>query len=159
MADSALALLLINLPEILVRLHTPARIATAVVLALAIGAVLILREKLRKYLTRSWPVSTGTVSNVQVKKVDGGINGIDYWKVSFEYTYSVAQEHSGKYSFNCTSELMGQGAAAGMADKTVAVHYKPSNESKALLWEDEIWDIWWDTYWDMAYPSSEAAPS
>jgi hypothetical protein len=127
--------------------------------ALAVwGIVATMKEKWRKYRTRSWPTTSGAVKNVQVDKVDGGVNGVDYWKVSFEYSYRVKQEHTGKYKFNCTSEKMSQGAFAGMTDKTVNVHYKPSNEADAVIWEDEIWDIWWDTYWNMKDQDATAQP-
>jgi hypothetical protein len=69
----------------------------------------------------------------------------------------VQQEHKGSYSFNCTSERMGQGVIAGLTDKTVCVHTKPSDESKSVLWEDEIWDLWWDTYWNLDKSERETA--
>jgi hypothetical protein len=121
-------------------------------------AVQTCREKLRVYRTRSWPTATGTVTNIRSRKVDGGINGIDYYKVAFDFNYRVAQDNTGTYEFNCTSEAMADGAVAGMQNKTVSVHYKPSDEAKGILWEDEIWDIWWDTYWAMTHPDAQAAP-
>jgi len=119
------------------------------------GAIQFGREKLRVYRTRNWPRASGTVSNIRVRKVDGGANGVDYWKVTFDFTWRVAQEHTGTYKFNCTTEEMGNGAVAGLKDKPVSVHYKPSDESKGVLWEDEVWDIWWETYWQMTH--AEAA--
>jgi hypothetical protein len=110
--------------------------------------VLTCREKWRKHRTRGWPTTPGAVENIQVRKVDGGMNGVDYWKTSFDYTYQVQQQHHGSYSFNCTSEKMADGAIAGLKDKTVSVHYKPSDESKGIVWEDEVWNVWWDTYWN-----------
>jgi hypothetical protein len=123
-------------------------------LAIAL-AILTCREKLRKYRTRNWPTTPGTVVNIHSRKVDGGSNGIDYWKFTFDYNYGVTQQRTGTYAFNCTSENMVQGATAGLENKTVTVHYKPSDESKGILWEDEIWDIWWDTYWTMTHPEPE----
>jgi len=74
------------------------------------------------------------------------VNGIDYWKVTFDYTYKAEREHTKSYSFNCVTENMAAGASVGLKDKTVSVHYKPSDENKAILWKDEVWDIWWETY-------------
>jgi hypothetical protein len=121
------------------------------------GAIQFGREKLRVYRSRNWPKATGTVTNIQSRKVDGGINGVDYYKVTFDFNYRVDQDHTGTYDFNCTSEAMAEGAVAGLQDKTVSVHYKPSDESKGILWEDEIWDIWWDTYWQMTHPDPQTA--
>jgi hypothetical protein len=114
------------------------------------------KEKWRMHRTRGWPTSSGTVTNIQVRKVDGGLNGVDYWKLTFDYIYQVQQEHSGTYSFNCVTEKMAGGATAGLRDKTVSVHYKPSDESKGILWEDEVWDIWWGTYWSEAGDTAAA---
>ena len=150
-------LALISLPLFYGRIHSWWQIELIVGLLALWWAVQTFREKLRKYRTRGWPTATGTVSNIAMRKVDGGLNGVDYWKASFDYSYSVAQQHSASYSFNCTSEEMATGAVAGMTDKTVNVHYSPSDESKSVLWEGEIWDIWWDTYWQMSHP--EDAPS
>jgi len=114
------------------------------------------REKLRKYRTKGWPTATGTIANIKIRKVDGGLNGVDYWKVSFDYTYSVSKEQTGSYSFNCVTEAMGNGAVAGLVGKTACVHYNRSKESKGILWEDEVWDIWWDTYWQMSHGDAAA---
>ena len=149
-------LALISLPLFYGRIHSWWQIELIVGLLALWWAVQTFREKLRKYRTRGWPTATGTVSNIAMRKVDGGLNGVDYWKVSFDYSYRVAQEHSGSYSFNCTSEAMADGAVAGLKDKTVCVHYSPSGEGKMLLWEDEVWDIWWDIYWQLSH--AEDAP-
>ena len=137
----------LSLPWILLRLRSWWEIGLIVGLLALWALFLTCKEKLMKYRSRGWPTATGVVSNVKVRKVDGGINGVDYWKLTFDYTYQVQQQHTGSYSFNCATENMADGATAGMKDKTVSVHYNPSNESKSILWEDEIWDIWWDTYW------------
>jgi hypothetical protein len=124
--------------------------------ALAVwGAIQFGREKLRVYRTRNWPKATGTVSNIRSRKVDGGANGVDYFKVTFDFTWRVAQDHTGTYKFNCTSEEMAAGAVAGLQERSVSVHYKPSDESKGILWEDEVWDIWWETYWAMSHPEAQ----
>ena len=144
-------LIIISLPGILSRIRSQGEI-TFIVVFLALWLLFFtVREKLRVYRTRTWPKTDGDITEVSVKKVGGGINGVDYWKVSLEYSYRVQQEHAGKYSFNCTSENMGNGAVAGLAGKTVAVHYQSSDEAKSLLWEDEVWDIWWDTYWNLEH--------
>jgi len=114
-----------------------------------LGATLTFREKLRKYRTRNWPTADGRVSNMQARQVSGSDSGIDYWKFSFDYTYTVQHTHTGTYRFNCTSKTMVAGASAGLTGKTVRVHVNPYYEAKSLLWEDEVWDLWWDTYWNM----------
>ena len=114
------------------------------------------REKLRVYRSRSWPTCAGTVEKLAVRKVDGGLNGVDYWKITFDFRYQVEAEHTGSYKFNCTSEEMAQGAMAGLEGKSVSVHYPKSNPEKGIVWEDEIWDVWWDTYWMMSHPAAEA---
>jgi hypothetical protein len=101
------------------------------------------------YRTRGWPTSPGTVGNIQSRKVDGGVNGVDYWKLTFDYTYKVEREHTNSHSFNCVTANIADGAIAGLKDKTVSVHYKPSDENKAILWEDEVLNIWWHTYWQL----------
>jgi hypothetical protein len=144
--DSGLSLSALSLPSILFSRPVWV-IVPAAALLLVLGVFLTLQEKWRKYRSREWPTSVGAITNLQARKVDGGINGVDYWKISFEYVFRVTQEHTGNYSFNCVSEKMANGALAGLTDKVVSVHYKPTDEAKALLWEDEIWDLWWDTYW------------
>jgi hypothetical protein len=147
-----------SLPWILLRLRSWWEIAVIVGLLALWGIFLTCKEKLRKYRTRGWPTTPGEVGNLQIRKVDGGMNGVDYWKVAFDYTYHVHTEHSGKYSFNCVTEKMAEGAVTGLRDKAVSVHYKPSDESKGIVWEDEVWDLWWDTYWQ-AGKSANAATS
>ena len=145
-----MTLLAASLPFILSRVRSAGELAAIAGIAVAIAAAMMLWTRWQQYRTRRWPTSIGTIASLDVRKVDGGLNGIDYWKVTIGYTYTVQQEHQGSYSFNCTSEQMGQGAVAGLTDKPVCVHYSPSNESKSLLWEREIWDLWWDTYWQLA---------
>ena len=108
------------------------------------GLFRIFREKWRVYRTRGWPTSQGTVGNIRPDKVSGGANGVDYWKVKFDYTYKVQQEHTHSFSIICATENLANRASAGLKDKTVSVHYKPSDENKAMLWEDEVFNIWWD---------------
>jgi hypothetical protein len=141
----------ISLPSIFLLFRSWHEIAFIAGALAVYGIFMTGKEKWRKHRTKSWPTTTGTINDVKVEKVWGGVNGVDYWKVTFSYAYQVQQPHTGKYSFNCTSETMGQGAVAGMQDKTVSVHYKPSNEAETVIWEDEIWDIWWDTYWAMTH--------
>lgn len=150
-------LVVISLPWIFARMHSWWEIGVIAGLGVLWVIFQTCREKLRKYRTRGWPTAAGKIAEIKVRKVDGGLNGVDYWKVSFDYSYRVAQEHSGSYSFNCATEAMADGAVAGLKDKTVCVRYSPSNEGKMLLWEDEVWDIWWDTYWQMSH--AEDAPS
>jgi hypothetical protein len=114
------------------------------------------REKLRVYRSRSWPTCAGAVEKLAVRKVDGGLNGVDYWKITFDFCYQVEAEHTGSYAFNCTSESMANGAMAGLAGKNVSVHYPKSAPAKGIVWEDEIWDVWWDTYWLLSHPAVEA---
>jgi hypothetical protein len=137
----------LSLPLIFLRIRSWWEIGVILALLGLWVVFLTCKEKLRKYRTRGWPTSPGTVGNIQVKKVGGGLNGVDYWKLTFDYTYHVQQDHTGSYSFNCVTENMADGATAGLKDKSVSVHYPPSNEAKGILWEDEVWDVWWDTYW------------
>jgi len=152
-----MTILAISLPTILARVRSARELEIIVGIAAVIIAVMTLWEKWKKYHTRNWPTTIGTMSNLQVRKVSGGLNGVDYWKVTIDFTYQVQQAHQGSYSFNCASEEMSQGAIAGLTGKTVCVHYSPSKEGKALLWEDEIWDLWWDTYWNSN--KNEAKPA
>jgi hypothetical protein len=141
-----MTLIALSLPWILLRMRSWKEIVAVVALLGILGLFLTCREKWRKYRTRGWPTAPGIVANIRVRKVDGGVNGVDYWKLTFDYTYKVEREHTDSYSFNCVTENMADGASAGLKDKTVSVHYRPSDENKAILWEDEVWDIWWDTY-------------
>jgi hypothetical protein len=127
-------------------------------IARALGYIPDLQGKAAEVSNAGWPTTPGAVGSLQIRKVDGGMNGVDYWKVAFDYTYHVHTEHSGKYSFNCVTEKMAEGAVTGLRDKAVSVHYKPSDESKGIVWEDEVWDLWWDTYWQ-AGKSANAATS
>lgn len=151
-----MSLIALSLPEVLLRLRSWWEVG-AIVGFLALWLLFaIFREKWRMHQTRGWPTVPGAVGNVEVRKVDGGLNGVDYHKVSFEYTYSVQQEHKGKYSFNCATEKMSEGAVAGLQNKTVSVHYKPSDESNAVLWEDEVWNVWWDDYWEASHGGAKS---
>ena len=145
----------VSLPTLLSGIRSVREFGVILVLAAVVVAVMTLWEKWKKYRTRNWPTATGTITKLDASKVDGGLNGIDYWKVAVHYAYGAQQEHSGVYTFNCATEQMSQGAVAGLTEKPVCVHYSPSNESKSLLWEDEIWDLWWDTYWRMANGDAE----
>jgi hypothetical protein len=135
-----------SFPWFLLRIHSWSELAIIAGILLLIVFITTGREKFRKYRTRGWPTASGTIGNISVRKVNGGVNGVDYWKLTFEYTYRVQFEHTNNYCFNCLSESMADGATAGLKDKTIPVHYKPVDEYKAALWEDEVWDLWWDTY-------------
>ena len=110
----------------------------------AIGYVVLKIVKAwTKFRTGGWPTAEGAIGNIRSRKVENSTaNGVDYWKVTFDYSYRVAEEHSKSYSFNCLTEAMANRAVAGLAGKTVRVRYKPSDETHALLWEDEVWDLW-----------------
>jgi len=112
------------------------------------------REKLRVYRSRSWPKCPGAVEKLAVRKVDGGLNGVDYWKITFDFRYQVEREYTGLYAFNCTSEGMAEGAMAGLEGKSVSVHYPKSDAGKGIVWEDEVWDVWWDSYWKMSHTAA-----
>jgi hypothetical protein len=155
-------LIIFDLPSILARIHTPGQIAFVVVILLIWLVIQIGREKWRVYRSKSWPTAAGTIAKLTSKKVWGGFNGVDYWKIQIEYTYTAAgdlaqTEYSGSYSFNVTSEEQSNGALAGLKDRTVSVHYDQRNPAKGLLWEDEVWDLWWETYWAMAHPEEAKA--
>jgi hypothetical protein len=139
-----MALAALSLPWILLRMRSWQEIVAVVVLVVLLGLFRIFREKWRVYRTRGWPTSQGTVGNIRPDKVSGGANGVDYWKVKFDYTYKVQQEHTHSFSIICATENLANRASAGLKDKTVSVHYKPSDENKAMLWEDEVFNIWWD---------------
>ena len=139
-------LLAVSLPTLLSHIRSPLELVLIAGLAVVVVALMTLWQKWKKYRTRNWSTAVGTIAKIDVNKVDGGLNGIDYWKVAVHYAYQAKQEGAGVYTFNCTSELMSQGAVAGLTGKPVCVHYSPFKESKSLLWEDEVWDIWWDTY-------------
>jgi len=112
-------------------------------------------EKWRVHRSRNWPTAQGVLSNVRSKPVDGGANGVDYYKIKFDYTYTVTQAHTGSYSFNCVKEAQANGAVTYLRDKTVTVRYAPGNEAKSLLWEDDVWNLWYDDYWN----SCQTAPA
>jgi len=157
-----------SVPTILMKLESHGGIAIFVCVLALYGIVVTLKEKWRVHKSKTWPTATGAISNVKQEKVDGGVNGVDYHKVSFRYTYQTNRgqtnrgqtkqgqaqqgqmrqpEHTGSYSFNCISEAQANGAVAGLVDKTVSVHYQPGNEAKSVLWEDEVWNVWFDAYW------------
>ncbi len=154
-AGLAMIVISFSLPSLLMGLRSRWEIGAIVALLALWLAFQTGREKVRKYRTRNWPTAPGKIADIRARKVDGGLNGVHYWKLTFDYSYGVAQQHMGTFAFNCTSEAMASGAAAGLEGKAVSVHYKPSDESKGILWEDEVWDIWWDTYWQMTHPATE----
>jgi Protein of unknown function (DUF3592) len=133
---------LASIPYILLKLHSWQRVATAAALLALFGLFMTGREKLRKFRTRNWPTVRGLVGEIAVKRVDGGANGVDYWKLTFTYTYTVQQSHSGTYSINLVTQGLLDAASAGLPGKTVPVHYNPRDESRPVLWEDEVWDLW-----------------
>jgi hypothetical protein len=135
-------LALLDIPYILLKLRNWRGVATVAGLLAVWWAVATGREKWRKYRTRGWPTAEGAVSNIVVKKVDGGANGVDYWKLTFDYTYRVSAEHTGSYSFNLVTEKLRDRAEAGMVGKVVCVRYDPKDEAKSVLWFDEVWDLW-----------------
>jgi hypothetical protein len=150
-------LLAISLPTTLLRFRSLQQLAIIAGLAVVVILVMTLRDKWLQYRTKSWSTCVGTLTAVSHRKVDGGLNGIDYWKVTLEYSYRVLQEHSGEFSFTCATEGMAEGAVAALQDKTVCVHYKRSNEANSVLWYDEVWDIWWDPYWNSSKNGAAAA--
>jgi hypothetical protein len=152
--------LILDLPSILSRLRSHTEIVLIVVVLILYFLVQTAREKWRVWRTRSWPTSAGTISKLGYEKIDGGLNGIDYWKVRIDYAYVAANDpaqYHGHYEFNVTSEEQATGAIAGLQEKTVSVHYDPGLHDKGVLWEDEVWDIWWDTYWSLAHPDEDKA--
>jgi len=149
-------LIAVSLPTLISHVRSAQELVIIAGLAVVVVAAMTLWEKWKKYRTKNWPTATGTITKLDAYKVDGGLNGIDYWKVAIHYAYQAQHEGAGVYTFNCTSELMSQGAVAGLTDKPVCVHYSPFKESKSLLWEDEVWDIWWDTYWHLANDNTQA---
>jgi len=154
-----MAHLALSLPWIFLRIRSWWQLGLIVVLLGLWYLFVTFKEKWQKHRTRGWPVVPGAIANIRAKKVDGGLNGVDYWKVTFDYTYRVAQEHSSSFSFNCVTEKMADGAIAGLKDKTVSVRYKPSDESKPVVWKDDVWDIWWDTYWELTHTTPAAGAS
>ncbi|MGD0481114.1 MAG: hypothetical protein ABSA42_13150 [Terracidiphilus sp.] len=132
----------LSLPSILLGMRSWQEIVAVAGLIGLWGLFVIYREKWRMYRTRGWPTSPGIVGNIRSRKVSGGKDGVDYWKVTFDYTYKVEREHTNSYSFNCVTENLADRASAGLKDKTVSVHYKPSDENKTILWKDEVWNIW-----------------
>jgi hypothetical protein len=157
----------LNLPSILLGLRSHTEIFFIVGFVILYFLVQTAREKWRVYRSRGWPTAVGAIAKLGYEKVDGGLNGVDYWKVRIDYTYSAlaypvahdpAQaQHSGHYCFNVTSDEQANGAIAGLNSKTVSVHYNPAKPEKGVLWEDEVWDIWWDTYWQLAHPEEAEA--
>ena len=131
-----------SIPFILLKLGSWQRMAAAAGLLALFGVFMTGREKLRKFRTRNWPTTPGAIGTIEVKKIDGGANGVDYWKLTFTYTYTVQQPHSGTYSINLVTQGLLDKASAGLPGKTVRVHYNSKDEAKALLWEDEVWDLW-----------------
>jgi hypothetical protein len=156
-------LLALDLPSILLKMRSHGEIAFVLGVLLVWFLVQWGREKLRVRRTKNWPTLDGEILKLGYEKVWGGVNGIDYWKVTIEYQYSATGKngqtgnYSGKYKFNCTSEEMAQGAVAGLKDKPVRVHYDPKKPASNLLWEDDVWDIWWDTYWQLSHPDETPA--
>jgi hypothetical protein len=146
-----------SVPTILLKLDSHSGIAIFICVLALYGIVVIFKEKWRVHKTKNWPTVTGAISDVMQEKVDGGVNGVDYHKVSFRYSYQtqqaqttqaqIQQEHTGSYSFNCISEDQANGAMAGLVGKTVSVHYQPGKQARSVLWEDEVWNIWFDKYW------------
>jgi hypothetical protein len=152
-----MCLALLTFPFFLTRMRSWGEIGAVVALLGVWTLYATCKEKWKKYRTKRWPTTTGTLTDIRSNKIDGGLNGVDYWVVTIDYTYTVAQQHSGTYAFNCVTENMANGAIAGLKDKTVSVHYKPNDEARALLWEDEVWDIWWDTYWALSHATTAPA--
>ncbi len=142
-----IGLVAMSLPWILGRLHSWGQVGFVAGVLAAWWAARAGWERLRVYRSKGWPTCDGAVEKVAMRKVDGGLNGVNYWKVSFDYRYVAKEEHVRSYAFNCVSEAMGDGAVAGLEGRTVRVHFSPADEGKGIVWEDEVWDVWWDTYW------------
>jgi hypothetical protein len=150
----------LDLPSVLARVPSKSEILFILGALLTWFLVQTGREKWRVYSTRRWPTAAGRAVQASYKKIDGGLNGIDYWKVELEYAWKVVggeTEYAGIYKFNVTSEEQAQGAVAGLTEKAVSVHYDPAKKSHGVLWEDEVWDIWWETYWSLSHPDSGTA--
>ncbi len=132
-----------SLPSIFARLHSAGAIGFAVVVLAIYFAIVTALEKWRKFRTKNWPTVPGTTCDVEKEFVSGGVNGVDYWRVNFHYTYSAGgTDYKGKYHVNFTSESMREQALAGITRGPVIVHYDPANPSKGVLWEDEVWNLW-----------------
>jgi hypothetical protein len=131
-----------SLPYILYKLRNWHGIVFALVGLGLYFLVVLGKEKWEVYRTQRWPVTEAPVEAVRVERVDAGPNGVDYWKLHFNYTYEVTARHSGSYTFNLVTDKLKDEAEAGMAGKTVRVHYNPKDESKSVLWEDEVWALW-----------------
>jgi hypothetical protein len=132
----------LSLPWILVTLHSWSRILLFVGFLFLYWLFVTLKEKWAKIRTRNWPVTQGPIENIRVEKVEGGVNGADYWKLTFDYTWTVSTQHRDSYSFNLTTDRLRDAAETGLVGKVAAVHYNPKNEADACVWFDEVWDLW-----------------
>ena len=134
---------LFSLPTIIARLGSWNAILLGV-FAMAVYFVIVTAiEKIRKIRTKNWPTTAGATCDVEKEFVPGGVNGVDYWRVNFHYTYSVGgTDYKGKYHVNFTSESMREQALAGITRGPVIVHYDPANPAKGVLWEDDVWNLW-----------------
>lgn len=132
-----------SLPTIIARLGSFNAIIFAAFALAGYFVIVTAIEKWRKFRTRSWPTAAGATCDVEKEFVSGGVNGVDYWRVNFHYTYSVGgTEYKGKYHVNFTSESMREQALAGITKGPAIVHYDPANPLKSVLWEDEVWNLW-----------------
>ena len=135
--------LLLTLPLALQKLRMPGFIGSVVILLALYYLVVTAIEKWRVHRTRRWPTAIGTIEDVTAVRQDGGANGADYWRVLFNYTYTVdGRPYSGKYHVNCVTEGIRDEAAAGLSVAQATVHYSPSEPAKSVLWEDEVWKLW-----------------
>ena len=130
-------------PFLIQRLRVPGFISSVVGLLVLYYLVVTAIEKWRVYRTRNWPTAVGVIQDVTAVRKDGGANGVDYWQVLFNYTYTVnGKQYSGKYHVNCATEGIRDEAAAGLPVAQAIVHYSPSDQGHSVLWEDEVWNLW-----------------
>jgi hypothetical protein len=133
----------VSIPAILSNSGTLWAVGFAAGLLAIYFAVVTGMEMWRKRRTRNWPTVAGAIAEVNTEFKPGGRDGVDYWRVHFVYNYTVdGKDYSGKYHVNCVTEDLGRKASAGLAQGQATVHYNPKDAGDAVLWEDEVWELW-----------------
>src|SRR5579875_1244417 len=119
-------------------LLNPIRGTIAIVVLVLISWVAKLLGYRPNRRTENWPTTEGTVTNVAANQRIVGNTGVDMYRVSITYDYTVGEKHSGCFQFETFDKAEARRLVSALKTQPVLVHYNPEKELESLLRDDEL---------------------
>ncbi len=92
-------------------------------------------DRWQRHRTRNWVVTTATVTSVDWDRMSGtkGNSSTAYTRLTVNYTYVGATEHTARYTFNKDSHTAAVELANSLAGTTFNVRYDPQDEGRPVV--------------------------